>query len=456
MFIIDKSNENVMKFLGEQAIRDNTDYRFVKFSYSLKSDDDTVLFNLITGEISVLSNAEFETATTDFASEISKQMIKSWYLVPSDFDDDTFFNEYDILLTTINGIYTKPFLKNFTILTTTDCNARCFYCYEHGCEKKWMDEKIASDTADYIVNNGAPFVNLRWFGGEPLYNSKAIDIICNKLKENGVDFNSAMTSNAYLFDEAMVKNAVENWKLKSIQITLDGTEEIYNKVKAYIYKDDISPFKRVLNNIELLLKGGVQVKIRLNMDDHNYDDLYQLIDILGEKFANYNNITIYAHLLYEDSCKAVRQRNDDQRKILSDKCAALNDYIKSKGKGKGFINGELKIFKHCMADTDTSIMILPDGKLGKCEHYLDDKFIGSIYSDKLDFATLNWFKEITLPDLLCEKCELKPLCRSVKQCPSREKSCDAYKKEQKVKFLKNVMEFKYNNWKKAENGEAKI
>lgn len=454
MFIIDKANENIVKFLGEQTVNDGANYRFIKFSYILKQDNDVVLYNLITGEVLVLSDAEFEAATADFTNEISKQLIKCWYLVPMNFDDNKFVKEYDKLLTLINGIYTKPLLNSFTILTTTDCNARCFYCYEHGCNKKWMDEQTAHDTANYILKNGSPFVTLRWFGGEPLYNSKVIDIICNELKANGVKFDSVMTSNAYLFDEDLVKTAVEEWKLKTIQITLDGTEEIYNKVKAYIYKEDKSPFKRVLNNIELLLKAGVQVKIRLNMDDHNYDDLYQLVDILNEKFRGYNNLVIYAHLLYEDSCKAVKQRNDEQRKILSDKCDTLTEYIKSKGNGKGIVEGQVQFFKHCMADSDGSIMVLPDGKLGKCEHYLDDNFIGSIYSDELDFKTIVWFKEMILPDPLCETCELSPLCRSVKQCPGRDKSCDDYRKEKKLKFLQKRTEYKYNKWKEEKNNET--
>ena len=50
-----------------------------------------------------------------------------------------------------------------------------------------------------------------------------------------------------------------------------------------------------------------------------------------------------------------------------------------------------------MADRDTSVMILPDGKLGKCEHFLDSHYIGSIYSDGWDFNIVNWFKQTTLP-----------------------------------------------------------
>lgn len=57
----------------------------------------------------------------------------------------------------------KKKTKSYTILTTTDCNARCFYCYELGRSRIPMSEQTAHEIADYI---SAPKVNIHWFGGE--------------------------------------------------------------------------------------------------------------------------------------------------------------------------------------------------------------------------------------------------------------------------------------------------
>ena len=43
-------------------------------------------------------------------------------------------------------------ITQYTILTTTDCNARCFYCYERGCARVTMDSETADKVADYIQN----------------------------------------------------------------------------------------------------------------------------------------------------------------------------------------------------------------------------------------------------------------------------------------------------------------
>lgn len=71
-------------------------------------------------------------------------------------------------------------------------------------------------------------MRLAWFGGEPLYNAQVIDLICNDLVERGIGYESSMISNGFLFDEKLIKRAAELWRLRQIQITLDGTEGVYN------------------------------------------------------------------------------------------------------------------------------------------------------------------------------------------------------------------------------------
>ena len=59
------------------------------------------------------------------------------------------------------------------------------------------------------------------------------------------------------------------WALRQVQITLDGTHDVYNSVKGYVLpKED--PYLRVLNNVDNLLTEGISVSIRLNMDTHNW------------------------------------------------------------------------------------------------------------------------------------------------------------------------------------------
>ena len=85
---------------------------------------------------------------------------------------------------------------------------------------------------------------------------------------------------------------------------------------------------------------------------------------------------------------------------------------------------ELGNSNSCMASNDSSTMIVPDGHLGKCEHYIDNDFYGSIYSDEIDLEKITKYKERTLIGPMCEDCEFRSLCIRLKCCNGASKYCD--------------------------------
>lgn len=439
MRVLDEQTGLIGQLLGKQNIKDNTTYRPLRYVWKEEVSEGALLFNMFTGELLLLNNDEVENFSVhkEIKNETIKILIEKWFLVPDDLDDAKFSQQFIDLVTNVNRIYLAPKINDFTILPTTDCNARCFYCYELGCEKKTMSEQTAYDVVDYILkkkDDGQ--IKLRWFGGEPLYNSKAIDIICSELKKHGVDYRSHMISNAYLFDKEMIERAQKLWNLEKIQITIDGTEEIYNRTKAYIYKEEMSAFKRVIGNVEALLGIGVNVSIRLNMDKHNVDDLFYLSDFLIDKFKKYSNFFVYPHLLYENSCKFKKNDADEYDEYLNQKFVKLRERFSAAIKKRNKFSRVIRHKNHCMADSDNAIMILPDGKIGKCEHYIDSHFVGNIYDDIVDFKTLNWFKSMSTIGTKCDDCSLRPICYYVSCCPAKTKKCTPADKRTKEFLLK--------------------
>jgi sulfatase maturation enzyme AslB (radical SAM superfamily) len=109
------------------------------------------------------------------------------------------------------------YITCYTILTTTDCNARCFYCYEKGIRRLPMSRETADKTVAFIKEHcGEKSVNISWFGGEPLFNSEVIDIIIGYLKENNIKYISTMVTNGYLFDEKLIFKAKNFWNLTNV------------------------------------------------------------------------------------------------------------------------------------------------------------------------------------------------------------------------------------------------
>lgn len=399
--------------LKDQQIRESESYRLMHFVVQQPVEEGLLLYNVMTRAVALLSQEEAQKMAEDPASV--PDLIAKWFAVPMDHDDRKLAQE----VRAVGKMLEKrpKGITGYTILTTTDCNARCFYCYEKGRSRIPMTEETAEKVAAFIIQNcHGEKVKLRWFGGEPLYNKGVISIICGRLREAGIEYRSSMVSNGYLFDDKVVAEAAKHWNLKKVQITLDGTEDVYNRSKAFIYTDG-SPYQRVLGNIHRLLDANVQVIVRLNIDRHNADDIFNLTDFLISEFAGQKLFGVYSHTLFEAvSEETAVVHTDFQRRELFEVRMLLQKKLRE---GKIALVKELpdKLrLNNCMADNDASNLILPDGHLGKCEHYSDDHWFGHLNSPDRDETVLMDFKRLREEIDACEDCPFYPECYRLIMC----------------------------------------
>jgi len=398
------------KLCGRQTSVAGKRYRMTRHCLQIPCANGTLLFHTLTERLILLeSENEWETERD--------ALIGDWFLVPEDHDENAHADSVRCVLQALHP--RAKGVTKYTILTTTECNARCRYCYEMGMRRTSMSRETAADVAEYIVRRSAgQRVTLQWFGGEPLYHSESIDVICALLRARGVAYRSTMTSNGYYLDAEMLRRAVECWHLKAVQITLDGTKEVYQRVKAYIDEDGNS-YERVLGNIALALDAGVEVYIRLNVDGRNANDIMNLCDELAERFRGIRGLYVAPALLgnYNGCVGAFTSDMDKAEKYLS---------IIRKVDSLGFARPETAVIGQksnaCKADNDACEIILPDGGISKCMHYLDKDIVGSIYGDSLDIEKVgSWKEETRLPD--CSTCPFYPRCYLLKKCISTQMGC---------------------------------
>lgn len=295
-----------------------------------------------------------------------------------------------------------------------------------------MTEKIADDVIGYIISNADKNITIRWFGGEPLCNYKIINYISNRLKENGIEFKSVMATNGYLLNENILE-FIANWNLKAVQIPLDGTEEKYNLIKNYIYKNEENPFLKVISNIEKVLNKGIRVLLRINVATENIDDLYSLVDFLYEKFNKFPSFSIQPQLIIDFN--NATSESDEYNKWET--FFKFEDYINQKGiLHISLLKNNFKI-NSCMADSCTSISIMPDGKLCKCDNDVGKKYVGSIYYNKLDYDMIDYYKQRKKAEDKCIKCVMYPDCfYSLENCKNRIYSkCTDFLQKNKIRAL---------------------
>ena len=444
MQTIQPASENILKILGKPKISDDS-YRLMCYAVSANVEDGVLLFNTLTRELLLLTNEEYEKA------DVLPELREKWFAVPRSLPDKTYADRVRFVL---KATAKKPeHITGFTIFTTTDCNARCFYCYEMGCSRVPMSEETAHRAAEYIAEKcGGERVHLTWFGGEPLYNKPVIDLICNDLSERGVEYDSYIVSNGYLFDDETVTKASELWKLKKVQITLDGTEEVYNRVKAYIYRDGNSPYRIVMDNIGRLLDHGIVVSVRMNIDKHNADDLIHLADELHGRYGDRNGFSAYSHVLFEFSGRTEHVREAEERKLLYHRQQELRDKLAEYSLYS--VNGLSRSLPvtHCMADSGISLTILPDGRLGLCEDYIEDNSVGRLEDEAPDADAVKRFRETRETTEDCAECFYYPECIRLKMC-AEDKECFPELREENLQSLIGSMRTVYAAWQEKKEPE---
>lgn len=318
----------------------------------------------------------------------------------------------------------------FTIMTTSACNARCYYCYEKGILQENMTEETANRVVEFIVkkSHDKP-VSISWFGGEPLFNKKIINIICTELKEKGLKYTSSMITNGLLVNQ-ILEEEISLWNFREVQITLDAIGKKYNQIKNYNCEDD-NPFVTVINGIKYLIINNVRISIRLNFNPKTINETLTLIDWVYKEFGPNEMIKVYVANIVADGVILPNDMSPNPYIILFKK---LMDY--------GYLQN-LKDFKisprllPCSTEHRNYYVISPIGKLYKCEHMVSKghESFGDIFSNKVDQNITKKWENIDSNFAACYNCICLPICQG---------GCKAYRFERDDKShclqIKNCLE----------------
>lgn len=447
MITVLKPNENIIALLGDQEIKKNSEYRMMRYCIVDNSNDCILVHNLITKELIKLTRFEYEklTCNSPYDDNIS-DFVKKWFMVPIEYNEYTISNQ---VRTIFEITRKKDYINVFTVYTTTECNARCFYCYQNGMAKSSMTDDVALATAEYISkvskNNR---VEIEWFGGEPLCNMRVINLITSQLKTKKINFISSMVSNGFLFNKELVDRAKNEWNLKNIQITLDGTEPVYNRIKNYVCQnDEINPFGKVCDNIKYLLKSGIKVCVRLNVYSGSFDDLNILSDFLIKEFSAFSNFKINVEIVQPNNI--MKEYNVDELEKLIRFRDSLHDLFEKKNLLRIWSIEREPIVDVCMMNNDSMVAILPNGNITKCADSIDALVVGTVFDGKLHPDKISNLKKIRNYTEKCSQCAFYPDCIELECCPSNiYPVCEPADVKEKICYHKRQMRYTYKKWMK--------
>lgn len=387
MKTLSKANQYVSRTLGKQTREDGIQYRLSRFVVT----EGDAAYNTLTGE--ALADADEAT------------LIEKWFLVPENMDENTL--AYSVRQKWLqNASGPGQNIKNrYVIFMTTVCNAHCEYCYEDGVKSMTMTEQTANDVADYILTHSdrdAP-VKIRWFGGEPLVNARAIDIISDKLNADGLDFNSEMFTNGDLLPKA-TDEQLKAWHIRSFQFTVDDVGAEYERIKGL----PEWAYGRICKSIDRVTALGIKVNLRIHYRPGRGAGAPLRV---AREFCGKEMVNPYCVMLYDGG------DSEDYADLME-----VQKYIHENG-GSKISFPVMRFGLSCMAENRKTACITTDGHLSPCEHHPYGENYGSIYGKGYDQAVLKRWAAKSRN--YCKGCVLYPSCGKMALCPAEGKCSEA-------------------------------
>ncbi|MBQ0108124.1 MAG: 4Fe-4S cluster-binding domain-containing protein [Phascolarctobacterium sp.] len=296
----------------------------------------------------------------------------------------------------------KSNVLKLIIATTTKCNARCDYCFECNDARSDMTPEVEENITKFIDKRIGTNkkLSISWFGGEPLLNTGLMDRISQYCFSKNYKLDAILVTNVSLLNEEMLRDSFPKWKIRNIDITLDGTAQEYARIKNYL-APELGNLDRILNNIELASKYKIHVRIRLNVNKKNAEDLLILVEQLKQRFDGNQYVTWYMAPLLNTGADF---DTEEEWIAILEKYISLSPYKMSLSYSK-----MLPKIEYCLAERSRSYGIDVNGDIKICgTHFTDNsKTIGNIqnFDSRRDMRR-------KYPQLFpkCQRCCWLPMC----------------------------------------------
>lgn len=361
-------------------------------------------------------------------------LAEGYFLVPEEKDETRLYEEL-LRLLRLRTARTKR--DSYTVFTTTACNARCFYCFEENLRPVTMAEETVEETIRFILRTRDPDrkTYLHWMGGEPLAAASVIDRISEALTREGVDFDADMISNGSLMDARIVEKMLGAWRLKALQVSLDGDEAAYNQRKNYRRFGDGSPYRTVMENLRRLSGSPIWLRLRCNVDEENIDSVPALIRDLSEALPEKDRVSFYCAILFE------KRSGGDHRDLIR---RALQAQHAAGEAGFVCLPASPLHRTRCLfckaEDYRGSIVISPEGRLYSCDSYQPEDWAGTVWEG---ITRPEKLKGSLLPEPVsdaCRDCTFLPACTSFSGCPVKDVNCREAREARLLFDLRNELD----------------
>ena len=366
------------------------------------------------------SYLENETPLNDDSKETINYLFSNYYLVNSEAEDEEIYRQC------VDLIY-PPAISNAYIVVTENCNFNCKYCFiservSANAANKVMTEEVAKASVEllqrtYERQQHEYDKTITFYGGEPLLN---LDIIkyfmqeVERMKSSAYwpsDVKFAMITNGSLLNKESIAFLRENNIALSISYDVDKHSHANRTSRLGQETFDV-----VRNNIQLCIDEKMPYSLSITISEdtmRNREAVLQEILALKPLTIAFNMLIPNHHLTpsdtyYEDATdfmiecfKRLRQKGIYEDRMMR--------------KVQAFIDNKLYLYD-CCASGGNQFVIAPDGSIGICHGYLNNRkyFSANVLDKNFDFRNnpvFAYWKQrspIFMPE--CQDCECLGIC----------------------------------------------
>lgn len=157
---------------------------------------------------------------------------------------------------------------------TLKCNMKCKHCGSRAGKARENELTVDEcfDVADQLIDLGCEQVT--FIGGE-VFLYKGWEMISRKLSESGLYVN--IITNGFLLGEEQIAQ-IKYARLTNVGISLDGMNDNHNNLRNVN-----TSFEKVMDAFDVLKREGIQIAVVTSLVDKNFEDLYQMYNLLVEK-----------------------------------------------------------------------------------------------------------------------------------------------------------------------------
>jgi uncharacterized protein len=372
-----------------------------------------------------------ENGKTIEDEEFAKQLQAGHFLIEDDCDELV-----HLRFRLLRSRYASDYLA-LTIAPTADCNFRCPYCYEKDIIKPhYMTVEVEDAIIKFVESRAKAitYLSVSWYGGEPLMNTESIKRISESIigvcEENDIIYNSSIITNGYFLtaENAQLLNEV---KVTSIQVTLDGAKEKHDKRRPLV--DGSGSFDVILSNLQANKDILPNISLRINVDKDNIDEAMKVNEALNERGLQ-DLVSTYLGKVTKDNDDYSSSACFNSREFAKEN---FEFYVANLADKNFFGQYPRKLGNVCTADCLHSHVIGSNGDIYRCWVDIgnEKRKVGNLLdaTDPINNVFLDYMMFDPTVALGCSDCKLLPVCmggcplRRVNGAGESNEKCAAYK-----------------------------